>query len=65
MSAGIVAAIAKPPGMPATNDAIDDWLVLASINFFDKRIIFSLFIPASIGPISSISSRLSWKNRWW
>ena len=28
-------------------------------NFFDKRIISSLFIPASIGPLSSISSKLS------
>ena len=59
ISAGIVAAITNPPVIPVIKDAIDDWLVLVNISFLAKRLISSLLIPASTGPFSSISSKLS------
>ena len=51
-SAGIVAAIANPPGIPATKDATEDWLVRTKISFAAAFSIRSWGIPALTGPIS-------------
>ena len=50
-----MAAIARPPGIPATNEATDDWLVRFIISLFAVLEISSLDIPASIGPKLIIS----------
>ena len=58
-SAGTVAAIANPPGIPAANDAIEDWLVLFIINLLAIALISSLDTPAPIGPLLIILSSIS------
>ena len=52
VSAGIVAAIVTPPGIPAANDNIDVFVVLFFINEFAILSNLSIGIPAVTGSVS-------------
>jgi len=51
-----VAAIANPPGIPAANEATEDWLVRFNISLFEIAANFSLDTFASTG----LKSKTSW-----
>ncbi|MEQ2534443.1 hypothetical protein [Lachnospira hominis (ex Hitch et al. 2024)] len=51
-----MAAIANPPGIPAANEATEDWLVRFNISLFEIAANFSLDTFASTGPKSKTSS---------
>ena len=51
VSAGIVAAIVNPPGIPAANDTIDVFVVLFLINEFAILSNLSIGIPAVTGSV--------------
>lgn len=50
-----MAAIANPPGIPAANEATEDWLVRFNISLFEIAANFSLDTFASTGPKSKTS----------